>query len=671
MKRAAYVCLVVIFLGASVSFAPFSDFTTVHASQPAQAGQITGTVTDSAGAIVAGATVTATNDATQVSATATTDAQGKYVIPNLVPGTYTVRFDSQNFKTVVIKGLLVKSGASSTADIELQAAGASEVVEVSAGGATQVNSSSAALYSTVTQKQVQELPINGRRYTSLAHLSSGVTSGAERQLPQSKPSNTESYSQVDDNPFLGANANPLSTFSIDVDTASYSNVRRFLNDGSLPPKDAVRIEEMVNYFGYDYPDPTDGRPFSVNVEVGECPWKKDHRMVRVGLKGKDVKAAERPACNLVFLIDVSGSMSDENKLPLVKSGLKLLAGQLTAKDRVAIVVYAGSSGLVLPSTPGDRREAILGVLDRLNAGGSTNGAEGIELAYRIAQENFIRDGANRVILCTDGDFNVGVTDEGSLVRLIEEKAKKDVFLSVLGFGTGNYKDSTMEKLADKGNGNYAYIDTFNEARKALGEQLSGTLVTIAKDVKIQVEFNPARVQAYRLIGYENRLLAAEDFENDKKDAGEIGAGHRVTALYEVVPVGVAFKAPNLPKLKYSKPNKEKKTAAASPELLTVSLRYKAPTGTESTLLAVPVTDDGRALAATSSDFRFAASVAAFGMLLRGSEHRGHTSFSSVLKMATAAKGEDRTGYRAEFLELVKKASDLPREESSKGDTGQR
>jgi Ca-activated chloride channel family protein len=670
MKRTASVCLIVAAFGASISFAPVFNLSTVHAARQARTGQLTGIVRDATGAVISGATITATNEATKAVETTTSDASGKFAFAKLLPGTYTLEITLSGFQTTRVTGISVKSGAPSSAEIELQAASVSDVVEVSASGAAIVNSSSASLTVSPSTKQIQELPINGRRYQSLVLLSPGATAGNGANLPQSKPSNTESYAKVDDNPFKGVAANPLSTFSVDVDTASYSNVRRFLTEGTRPPKDAVRIEEMVNYFGYDYPDPTDGRPFSVNVEVGDCPWKKEHRLVRVGLKGKEIRAEQRPACNLVFLIDVSGSMSDENKLPLVKSGLKLLAGQLTEKDRVAIVVYAGSSGLVLPSTPGNQREAILDALDRLSAGGSTNGAEGIELAYQVAQENFIKEGANRVILCTDGDFNVGVTDQGSLTRLIEEKAKKDVFLSVLGFGTGNYKDSTMEALADKGNGNYAYIDTFGEARKALGEQMSGTLVTIAKDVKIQVEFNPAKVQAYRLIGYENRILAAEDFEDDKKDAGEIGAGHRVTALYEVVPVGVAFKLPGVPKLKYSKPTREKKTAAASGELLTVSLRYKEPTGTESTLMAVPVTDDGRTLAATSTDFRFAASVAAFGMLLRESEYRGNVSFSSVLQMATAAKGDDRNGYRAEFLELVKKASDLPREESAKGDTGQ-
>ena len=349
--------------------------------------------------------------------------------------------------------------------------------------------------------------------------------------------NTESYDHIVENPFLSAKQNPLSTFSIDVDTASYSNMRRFLNEGELPPPGAVRIEELVNYFNYDYPQPDGDVPFSVNVEVAGCPWNTDHRLARIGLKGREIQVEQRPSSNLVFLLDVSGSMGNANKLPLVKSGMKLLLDQLDEHDRVAIVVYAGSSGLVLDSTTADQKPIILSSLDRLEAGGSTNGGEGIQLAYAVAVDHYLEGGVNRVILCTDGDFNVGTTNQSQLIRLIEEKAQTGVYLSVLGFGMGNYKDSTMEKLADKGNGNYAYIDTMREAHKVLVEEMSGTLITIAKDVKIQIDFNPAQVAGYRLIGYENRMLRAEDFKNDAKDAGEIGAGHTVTALYEIVPAG--------------------------------------------------------------------------------------------------------------------------------------
>ena len=366
--------------------------------------------------------------------------------------------------------------------------------------------------------------------------------------------NTETYDEIVENEFLLAQSNPLSTFSIDVDTAAYANVRRFLTHGQKPPPGAVRIEELVNYFSYDYPWPEGDVPFAVNAEIAGCPWAPEHRLVRFGLKGRVIEADSRPVSNLVFLLDVSGSMADENKLPLVKNAMRLLVEQLGENDRVAIVVYAGSSGLVLPSTTADQKQTILTAFDRLNAGGSTNGGEGIELAYQVAVENYINGGVNRVILCTDGDFNIGTTDRSSLVRLIEEKAASGVALTVLGFGMGNYKDATVEQLADKGNGNYAYIDTLNEARKVLVEQMTGTLITIAKDVKIQVDFNPAQVAAYRLIGYENRLLKAEDFDDDTEDAGEIGAGHTVPALYEIIPVGVDVpESMTAPQSKYQQP----------------------------------------------------------------------------------------------------------------------
>jgi len=468
--------------------------------------------------------------------------------------------------------------------------------------------------------------------------------------------NTEAYDAIVDNAFLKAKQNPLSTFSIDVDTASYSNTRRFLNSGSLPPKDSVRIEELINYFTYNYEPPKDDKPFAVHTEVGACPWNAERQLVRIGLKGKEIALDNRPKSNLVFLIDVSGSMGEPNKLPLVKSGLQLLARQLNGNDRVSMVVYAGSSGLVLPSTACDEKKKVLDAIDNLEAGGSTNGGQGIELAYKIAQQNFIKGGVNRVILCTDGDFNVGVTNEGDLTRLIEEKAKSGVFLSVLGFGMGNYKDSNLEKLADKGNGNYAYIDTLQEARKVLVEQMSGTLITIAKDVKIQVEFNPARVAAYRLVGYENRMLKKEDFNDDKKDAGEIGAGHTVTALYEIVPAGKKISLPSVDPLKYQKAASAIVEDESSRDLLTVKLRYKKPDGDKSALLEFPVAagDVGKG----SDDFRFAAAVASFGMVLRESEHKGSATLDTVLALARESKGSDPDGYRGEFVNLVKMAQAL-------------
>jgi Ca-activated chloride channel family protein len=469
--------------------------------------------------------------------------------------------------------------------------------------------------------------------------------------------NTESYDAIVETSFVTAREYPLSTFSIDVDTASYALVRRFLKQGLLPPAGAVRIEELINYFPYHHAKPSGDAPFSVDVELADCPWNATHRLARIGLKGRDVHYKERPASNLVFLIDVSGSMSDANKLPLVKLGLKMLLERLDASDRVAIVVYAGESGLLLPSTSAANRSAITAAIDGLSANGSTNAGDGIQLAYRVATQNFIKGGANRIILCTDGDFNVGITDQSQLVQLIEAEAKSGVFLTVLGFGMGNYKDSTIEKLADKGNGNYAYIDTDREAKKVLVDQLSGTLVTIAKDVKIQVDFNPARAAAYRLIGYENRLLQPGDFKNDAKDAGEIGAGHTVTAFYEIVPAGQAIPGADVDPSKYQA-HAGLSEAAAGHELFTVRLRYKDPDGSVSKPLQVPVVDARKPFDAASEDYRFAASVAEFGMLLRDSPYRGDASFDGVLQMAAGSIGPDRGGYRAEFLDLAKAARNI-------------
>lgn len=463
----------------------------------------------------------------------------------------------------------------------------------------------------------------------------------------------ETYSGVVDNPFKSAADEPLSTFSIDVDTASYSNLRRYLNQGSLPPKEAVRIEEMLNYFPYDYAPPTGEEPFATHAEVAECPWNSPHRLVRIGIKGKVPPGGDRPACNLVFLIDVSGSMQPENKLPLLKKAMTLLLNQLQPSDQVAIVTYAGSTSLVLPSTPCSNKPAIQAAIDNLRSGGSTNGEGGIQLAYKTAEQTFLKSGINRVILATDGDFNVGVTSREELEKIITDKAKGGVFLSVLGFGMGNLKDATLETLADKGNGNYAYIDTLQEARKVLVEQMSGTLMTIAKDVKIQVEFNPGRVGAYRLIGYENRVMAAQDFNDDRKDAGEIGAGHAVTALYEVVPVGTPINMAGVDPLKYQKPAAQPAmTNVDSPEMMTVKLRYKAPDGDTSKLIEVPVIDPGPRLDGVTPDFKFAAAVASFGMLLRESPYRGTATFDSVLALAKEGKGADMEGYRTEFIQLV-------------------
>jgi Ca-activated chloride channel family protein len=476
---------------------------------------------------------------------------------------------------------------------------------------------------------------------------------AELREASETPS-TEDYDSIEENPFLRAALAPLSTFSIDVDTAAWSLVRRHLSDGALPPRGAVRIEEMVNYFPYGYSGPGGMDPFAVHTEVASCPWQPRHRLVRIGLKGRIIDSGERPAANLVFLIDVSGSMESHDKLPLLVQSLKLLAAGLAAQDRVAVVAYAGASGLVLPSTAGSEREALIAALDRLSAGGSTNGGAGIRLAYDVARENFIKGGINRVILATDGDFNVGTTSQSDLVDLVQEKAKTGVFLTVLGFGRGNTKDSTMESLADKGNGNYAYIDSLMEGRKVLVEQAGGTLHTIAKDVKIQVEFNPSLVAGYRLIGYENRMLASEDFRDDTKDAGEIGAGHTVTALYEVVPAGVDVPTSEVDELKYSTPA----ASTGSGDLLTVKIRFKDPDGDVSRPLAFPLVDGGAKWADATEDFRFAAAVACLGMVLRGSKHRADASYDTVRELAQDAIGADPGGYRHEFISLVEKARAL-------------
>ncbi|MEX2335827.1 MAG: von Willebrand factor type A domain-containing protein [Fulvivirga sp.] len=464
--------------------------------------------------------------------------------------------------------------------------------------------------------------------------------------------NTEEYDAIRENIFHGALKNPLSTFSIDVDAAAYSNVRRFLKNGQLPPKDAVRIEEMINYFNYDYAQPDKADPFSINTELSTAPWNGEHKLVHIGLQGRKIPTENLPPSNLVFLIDVSGSMNSPNKLPLLKSAFKLLVDELRPEDNVAIVVYAGAAGVVLPATEGNDKETILNALKNLQAGGSTAGGAGIKLAYKIAKDHFKENGNNRVILATDGDFNVGASSNAEMERLIEEKRDAGVFLTVLGFGMGNYKDSKMEGIADKGNGNYAYIDNILEAKKVLVNEFGGTLFTIAKDVKIQVEFNPAKVKAYRLIGYENRALKNEDFNNDKKDAGELGAGHTVTALYEIIPVGVDSEFDPVDDLKYQE-SKILPGAFESEELVNIKLRYKQPDGDESKLLVHALNDVELDPDKTTANFRWSAAVAGFGMLLRDSKFKGDFTYDDVVQLAQSAKGEDPEGYRIEFINLVK------------------
>ena len=470
----------------------------------------------------------------------------------------------------------------------------------------------------------------------------------------------DTYAHVAENKFLEVKRVPLSTFALDVDAASYANVRRFLNEGQLPPRDAVRVEEMLNYFRYDYAAPPAGSPDPVRIstELAACPWNPAHQLARIGIQARKVETAKLPPANLVFLVDVSGSMMGPDRLPLVQAGLKLLVKQLRPQDRVALVVYAGAAGLVLPPTPGSQPQLILDAIDGLQAGGSTAGGAGLRLAYSTARQHFNKEGNNRVILASDGDFNVGESSDAALEQLIVDQRESGVFLTVLGCGRGNLRDARMEALADKGNGNYAYLDNLDEAGRVLVAQFGGTLFTVAQDVKLQVEFNPARVAHYRLVGYENRLLEAEDFNNDRKDAGELGAGHTVTALYEIVPVGAA--APLVDPLKYQT---DKATPASlqqfiTQDVLTVKLRYKEPQGSTSKLLAQPLVGAPVAIEKASPDFRFAAAVAQFGMLLRQSEQRGTATWAATERLADGARGADTDGYRAELVRLVRLAEGL-------------
>src|SRR5437899_4157024 len=490
-------------------------------------------------------------------------------------------------------------------------------------------------------------------------ISSGAADRTDRIAPSVPRDAFNGYDPITDNPFVAVSQQPLATFSSNVDTASYANVRRFLTRNQLPPKDAVRIEELINYFSYEYPQASGPNPITGNMEVAAAPWNPQHRLVRVGIKAKDVQMGLKPS-NLVFLIDVSGSMSTPERLPLLKSGLRLLVDKLTESDKVSIVTYAGASGVALQPTSGDRKNDILRVIEGLQAQGGTNGGAGIQTAYEMAVSNFINGGVNRVILATDGDFNIGITNQNDLVRLIEDKARSGVFLTVLGFGN-NFKDSLLVKLADRGHGNYAFIDGLNEARKVLVEQMGSTLMTIAKDVKIQIEFNPAQVTAYRLIGYENRVLGAQDFNNDQKDAGDMGAGHTVTALFEVVPPGVQINVPGLDPLRYQPQPKAQplaRDAQTSREMLNLKIRYKDPEASESRLLSVPLVDRGGSFANASADFRFAAAVAGFGMILRDSPYKGSSNLDWVVATAASSRGADKNGYRQEFIGLAQGASQI-------------
>ncbi len=533
------------------------------------------------------------------------------------------------------------------------------------------------------QADAPAAPVIARHGRALPALRKGVSGAgiglmgavmAQAGYAEGSPQfNTESYDTINENTYHAVSREPLSTFSIDVDTASYANIRRMLNLGAFPVIDAVRVEEMINYFDYDDPAPSEGA-FAVNMETAPALWNSKHQVVRINIKGKEIKTEQRPASSLVFLIDTSGSMDEPNKLPLVIESLKLLVGQLGAQDRIAIVVYAGSAGLVLPPTRGNQKDTILHALGGLSGGGSTNGGAGITLAYKLASENFIKGGVNRVILSTDGDFNVGITDRSGLLAIVEQNAKKNIYLSILGYGMGNYKDAMMQELTSKGNGNHAYIDTLNEAKKVLVEQMTGTLITIAKDVKIQVEFNPEYVESYRLVGYENRMLRSEDFNDDKKAAGDIGAGHNVTALYELVPKGTGTGTGSVDGLKYQKDIATDKALAdplVNGEWLTVKIRYKKPDGDVSMKIEKPLTFMKRSFESASANLRFASAVATFGMLLRGSEFLKEGDYALVKRIAQNSKGPDSHGYRSEFIGLVDSARQLAQHTSAAADTSER
>ena len=563
-----------------------------------------------------------------------TDLKGNYTIINVPPGIYTVETSMIGYTMVKTKDVKVNVDSTTTLNFVLSTQSIeSEAIVVTA-----------------------ERQILMKSVASAMSVVSQDAGSAEMYFQH----NTEEYDKIDESGYYHVIQKPMSTFAADVDAASYSNARRFIMQDQMPYKDAVRSEEFINYFTYDYKQPEQGRPLSINMEYSECPWNEDHNLVHIGLQGKKLAREEQHPSNLVFLIDVSGSMNSPKKLPLLKKSYKLLVEQLKPEDKIAIVVYAGNAGLVLPATSGKNKAEIIAAIERLQAGGSTAGGAGIQLAYNVAKENFIKEGNNRVILATDGDFNVGISSTSELVRFIEEKRDEGIFLTVLGFGMGNYKDDRLQELADRGNGNHAYIDNIMEAKKVLVNEITSTLFTIAKDVKIQVEFNPAKISSYRLIGYENRKLEDKDFTDDKKDAGEIGAGHTVTALYEVVPAG-KNNADEQYDLKYQE-TKIKKNAQSSDEILTVRIRYKDPDGKKSREFSEVLKGNPLKLSKSSNNFRFSAAVAEFSMILRESEFKGNSDLKSVKDLAKNSKGDDQFGYRAEFLTLVDRVKVLKEDE---------
>ncbi len=599
-------------------------------------GVLSGTVVDAGGSPLAGARISAFSPALSQPLNTVSDVRGEWRLGNLAPGIYRVTIELRGFVTFVKRDVEVQDGKMVRVDARLAPATVEEEI---------------ALETDAAAPQVRH-----QRMTMAGYAKGGIMD-APAPMPQW---NTEEYAHIDENRFHNALESPLSTFSIDVDTASYANVRRFINMQRRPHKDAVRVEELINYFHYEYPEPAGAHPFSITTEVSSCPWNKEHYLMMVGIQGKRTLGGPPPASNLVFLIDVSGSMNSPDKLPLLKRSFKLLTEKLDARDRVAMVVYAGAAGVVLPSTAGDKKEIITAALERLQAGGSTAGGAGIQLAYKAAEDGFIKGGNNRIILATDGDFNVGVSSTSDLVSLVEAKRKQGIFLTVLGFGMGNYKDDRLEQLADKGNGNYHYIDSILEGRKVFVHDMLGTLFTIAKDVKIQVEFNPAHVKGYRLVGYENRRLENEDFADDTKDAGELGAGHAVTVFYEIVPADSKEVVAGSGDLKYQE-KKISPEALRSPEWSTVKFRYKQPDGEKSILIEKSARPTRKT---PSTVFRFASAVAEWGLLLRESPFKADADYAAVVKRAREAKGEDPHGYRDEFIRLVETTALLSRTEDS-------
>lgn len=624
-----------------------------QAVKPGTTAKIKGKITDAKTAEdIPFAQLVLYRDSSQI-AVSTSDLEGKYSFNGLAPGTYRIKAIYVGYTPREFSKLSLKANQVLIQDIQLSSGVELEEITIT-GHAPKVVEVQQMSVKTLTREEYRSVP--AKNINSVAGTSAGIYNkrkgkhDGDKNTAYALDYNREGYNRIYDNEFKDSRHDPLSTFSIDVDRASYSNVRRFLNQHSLPQADAVRIEEMINYFSYKYPQPKGEDPFSITTQYTECPWNKKHSLIHIGLQGKEVKLDHLPANNLTFLIDVSGSMGSEDKLPLLKSGLRLLVEQMRPEDKVSLVVYAGAAGVVLPPTSGDHKDRILDALDKLESGGSTAGGEGIMLAYKTARENYNAKGNNRIILATDGDFNVGISSDGELTRLIEKEREDGVFLSVLGFGTGNYQDGKMEQLADKGNGNYAYIDNILEAKKVLVKEMGGTLLTIAKDVKLQIEFNPAKVKAYRLVGYENRLLNKEDFNDDKKDAGELGSGHTVTAIYEIIPAGSEELVASTDALKYqeTKPN----SAASGAEMMTIKFRYKEPKEKTSKLMTHVVSDQKTGFENSSENCRFSVAVAEFGMLLRDSKFRGDSDFKSVIELAKSAKGADEEGYRAEFIKLV-------------------